>query len=71
MSVLVFLRGGRPIMMAAKERNFSPLKELSLEELVPKDNLYHRRSLVRAGIGQRWLRFGQAAAQVRLETESE
>jgi hypothetical protein len=25
-----------------KERNFSPLKDLSLEELVPKDNFYHR-----------------------------
>ena len=29
-------------MMATKERNFSPLKDLSLEELVPKDNFYRR-----------------------------
>jgi hypothetical protein len=29
-------------MIATKERNFSPLKDLSLEELVPKDNFYHR-----------------------------
>jgi hypothetical protein len=42
MSVLVFLRRGRTIMMASKERDFSPLKDLSLEDLVPKDNFYHR-----------------------------
>ena len=29
-------------MMATKERNFSPLKDLSLEDLVPKDNFYRR-----------------------------
>jgi transposase len=29
-------------MMGAKIRNFSPLPDLSLEELVPKDNLYRR-----------------------------
>ena len=29
-------------MMATKERNFSPLKDLSLEELVPQDNFYRR-----------------------------
>jgi transposase len=29
-------------MMATKERNFSPLEGLSLEELVPKDNFYRR-----------------------------
>jgi transposase len=29
-------------MMATKERNFSPLKDLSLEDLVQKDNFYHR-----------------------------
>jgi len=29
-------------MMAIKERNFSPLENLSLEELVPKDNFYRR-----------------------------
>ncbi len=33
-------------MMATKERNFSPLKDLSLEELVPDDNFY--RCLERA-----------------------
>jgi len=36
-------RGGdTDIMMATKERNFSPLKDLSLEELVPDDNFYRR-----------------------------
>src|SRR3712207_4899679 len=34
--------GGTFIMMATKERNFSPLKDLSLEDLVPKDNFYRR-----------------------------
>jgi transposase len=29
-------------MMATKERNFSPLTNLSLEELVPEDNFYRR-----------------------------
>jgi transposase len=29
-------------MMATKERNFSPLKDLSLEELIPEDNFYRR-----------------------------
>ena len=29
-------------MMATKERNFTPLPNLSLEELVPKDNFYRR-----------------------------
>jgi transposase len=29
-------------MMATKKRNFSPLKDLSLEDLVPKDNFYRR-----------------------------
>jgi transposase len=29
-------------MMATKERNFSPLDDLSLEELVPKDDFYRR-----------------------------
>ena len=29
-------------MMGAKIRNFAPLPELSLEELVPKDNFYRR-----------------------------
>jgi hypothetical protein len=28
--------------MGTKERNFSPLKDLSLEELVPEDNFYRR-----------------------------
>ena len=27
-------------MMAIKERHFSPLKDISLEELVPNDNFY-------------------------------
>jgi transposase len=34
--------GGSAAMMGAKIRNFSPLPDLSLEELVPKDNLYRR-----------------------------
>ena len=29
-------------MMATKERNFSPLEDLSLEDLVPEDNFYRR-----------------------------
>ena len=29
-------------MMATKERNFSPLEDLSLEDLVPEDNVYRR-----------------------------
>ncbi len=29
-------------MMGTKERNFSPLQDLSLEELVPEDNFYRR-----------------------------
>ncbi len=29
-------------MMGAKIRNFAPLPELSLEELVPEDNFYRR-----------------------------
>src|SRR5215210_6362914 len=29
-------------MMATKKRNFSPLKDRSLEALVPKDNFYRR-----------------------------
>jgi len=29
-------------MMATKERNFSPLKDLSHEDLVPKDYFYRR-----------------------------
>ena len=29
-------------MMAIKERHFSPLKDISLEELVPKDDFYRR-----------------------------
>ena len=29
-------------MMATKERNFSPLEDLSLEDLLPEDNFYRR-----------------------------
>jgi len=29
-------------MMGIKIRNFAPLPDLSLEELVPKDNFYRR-----------------------------
>src|ERR687884_2101603 len=42
MCVLVFPTGGRATMMGAKTRNFTPLPDLSLEELVPKDNFYRR-----------------------------
>src|SRR5215210_4597879 len=42
MAVLVFPAGGRTTMMGTKIRNFSPLPNLSLEELVPKDNFYRR-----------------------------
>ena len=30
-------------MMGIKERNFRPLPNLSLEELVPQDNFFYRR----------------------------
>ena len=29
-------------MMGSKDRSFAPLPNLSLEEMVPKDNLYRR-----------------------------
>ena len=52
-------------MMATKERNFSPLKDLSLEELVPKDNFYRRLeekldlSFVRELVGYRYASVGR------------
>src|SRR3954451_3049944 len=52
-------------MMATKERNFSPLKDLSLEELVPKDNFYRRLqrtvdlSFVRELVGDRYASGGR------------
>ena len=52
-------------MMATKERNFSPLKDLSLEELVPKDNFYRRLeekldlSFVRELVGDRYASVGR------------
>ena len=33
-------------MMGMKERNFSPLPDLSLDELVPEDNFYRRSAPV-------------------------
>jgi transposase len=42
MAVLVFPAGGRTTMMGTKIRNFAALPNLSLEELVPKDNFYRR-----------------------------
>ncbi|MDQ5817517.1 MAG: AAA family ATPase [Actinomycetota bacterium] len=53
------------VMMATKERNFSPLKDLSLEELVPKDNFYRRLeekldlSFVRELVGDRYASVGR------------
>src|SRR3954453_9932521 len=60
-------RGGGTtfIMMATKERNFSPLNDLSLEELVPKDNFYRRLqrtvdlSFVRELVGDRYASGGR------------
>jgi transposase len=52
-------------MMATKERNFSPLRDLSLEELVPKDNFYRRLeeklnlSFVRKLVGDRYASVGR------------
>ena len=52
-------------MMATKERNFSPLKDLSLEELVSKDNFYRRLgekldlSFVRELVGDRYASVGR------------
>src|ERR687886_1900419 len=40
MVVMVFPTGGRTTMMGIKQRVFEPLPNLSLEELVPKDNFY-------------------------------
>jgi hypothetical protein len=37
-----FSAGGSTAMMGAKIRNFAPLPDLSLEELIPKDNFYRR-----------------------------
>ncbi len=34
--------GDAPLMMGTKIRNFAPLPDLSLEDLVPKDNFYRR-----------------------------
>ena len=43
MAVLIFSAGERATMMGTKKiRNFAPLPNLSLEELVPKDNFYRR-----------------------------
>ncbi len=43
LSSLVPVAGGQcAIMMGTKIRHFSPLPNLSLEELVPKDNFYRR-----------------------------
>ncbi|MCA1731666.1 MAG: IS1182 family transposase [Actinobacteria bacterium] len=52
-------------MMAIKERNFSPLKDLSLEELVPEGNFYRRLertvdlSFVRELVGDRYASGGR------------
>ncbi len=35
-------------MMGAKIRSFAPLPDLSLEELVPKDNFYRRLEALRS-----------------------
>ena len=43
MSLLIPAAGGCTVMMGAKIRNFTPLpREVSLEDLVPKDNFYRR-----------------------------
>src|SRR5215210_5946248 len=42
MAVLVFSTGGRATVMGTKSRDFAPLPNLSLEELVPKDNFCRR-----------------------------
>src|SRR3954463_1714761 len=57
--------GGSTIMMGIKERHFSPLEDLSLEELVPKDNFYRRLqsaldlSFVRELVVQRYATSGR------------
>src|SRR3954451_9541510 len=56
-------------MMATKERNFSPLKDLSLEELVPKENFYRRLertvdlSFVRELVRDRYASGGRASVE--------
>src|SRR5215218_2353269 len=42
MAVLVFSTGGRATVMGTKSRDFAPLPNLSLEELVPQGNFYRR-----------------------------
>jgi transposase len=42
MSSLIPAAGGYSTMMGTKIRNFASLSDLSLEELVPKDNFYRR-----------------------------
>ncbi len=52
-------------MMGTKERNFSPLEDLSLEDLVPEDNFYRRLqrtvdfSFVRELVGDRYASGGR------------
>jgi transposase len=65
MAVLVFPAGGRTTMMGTKNRNFAPLPNLSLEELVPKDNFYRRLdalldlSFVRELVAERYAAVGR------------
>jgi hypothetical protein len=43
MSLLLTAAGGdTQLLMGTKLRNFAPLLDLSLEELVPNDNFYRR-----------------------------
>lgn len=48
-------------MMSAKIRNFALVSDLSLEELVPKDNFYRRlEATIRGGCLTRRVRVGGA-----------
>jgi hypothetical protein len=55
-------------MMGTKLRNFAPLLDLSLEELVPNDNFYRRLeetldlSFVREMVGDRYALSGALAS---------
>jgi hypothetical protein len=59
------------VMMGIKTRNFSPLENVSLEELIPKDNFYRYLeekldlSLVRALVKDRYAVLGRPSVETR------
>jgi hypothetical protein len=59
------------VMMDIKTRNFSPLENVSLEELIPKDNFYRcleeklDLSFVRALVKDRYAVLGRPSVETR------